>query len=244
MKAVLALSVITVVALQTAVLRAEPVTNSPPALTCPTPASVECGTVTTLTARVSDPEGGALSVVWAVNGASVQTNSLAASGTNLPVDVAFSAALPVGTNVVEVTATDDAGNSQSCFTTVTVVDTTPPVITSVSTTPKVLWPPNHKLITVHVRAEVTDTCDPHPTWRILSVTSSEAVNAHGTGHTSPDWLITDAHTVKLRAERSGKSKAGRVYTITVQASDASGNLSTPATVTVTVPHDMRGGKGH
>ena len=243
MKTVLALSVVTVISLQTAVLRAQPVTNLPPVVTCPAPVSAECGTPAVLAGTVSDPEGGALTVVWAVNGAGVLTNSLAATGTNLPISVSFSANLPVGTNIVELLAIDDAGNSASCFTTVTVVDTTPPVITSVSANPNVLWPPNHKLITVRVRAAVTDTCDPHPTWRITGVTSSEAANARGSGHTAVDWQITDDHTVKLRAERSGQSKAGRVYTITIQASDASGNLSAPATVTVSVPHDKGKGKG-
>jgi hypothetical protein len=41
--------------------------------------------------------------------------------------------------------------------------------------------------------------------------------------------------VKLRAERSGTGE-GRVYTITITATDASGNVS-KQTVTVAVPHD-------
>ena len=56
--------------------------------------------------------------------------------------------------------------------------------------------------------------------------------------TEVDWLITGDLTLELRAERSGRSKEGRVYTITVQCADASGNSST-AEVTVTVPHDQR-----
>jgi len=40
----------------------------------------------------------------------------------------------------------------------------------------------------------------------------------------------------LRAERSGNSD-GRVYTITYEATDASGN-STTATATVEVPHNQ------
>jgi hypothetical protein len=42
--------------------------------------------------------------------------------------------------------------------------------------------------------------------------------------------------MSLRAERSGTG-SGRVYTITVQCTDAAGN-STTKTVTVTVAHDQ------
>ncbi len=56
------------------------------------------------------------------------------------------------------------------------------------------------------------------------------------------WLVAGDHTLKLRAERSGKGRS-RIYTITIQATDASGNAST-ATCTVSVPHDQKkpGGK--
>jgi len=117
---------------------------------------------------------------------------------------------------------------------VTVVDTTPPVIGAVSADPNVLWPPNHKMIAVKVHAVVTDTCGP-ATWKIIGVSSNEAVDARGSGHTSPDWKITGDHTLTLRAERSGTG-SGRVYTITIQATDASGNIA-QKTVTVSVPHD-------
>jgi hypothetical protein len=63
------------------------------------------------------------------------------------------------------------------------------------------------------------------------------VNDIGDGNTSPDWEITGDHTVNLRAERSGANKAGRIYTITVQATDAAGNRSDSKTAKVTVPHD-------
>jgi hypothetical protein len=42
----------------------------------------------------------------------------------------------------------------------------------------------------------------------------------------------------LRAERSGIT-GPRVYTLTVEAEDAAGNVSEPKSVTVTVPHDLR-----
>jgi hypothetical protein len=208
------------------------ITNSPPSITCLTNTTAGCGT-SVLTAAVSDADGDALTVVWSVDGAAMQTNAVAGGDSLAGTNVSFAVILPLGTNVVAVTATDSSTNSAACSTTVTVVDTTPPVINSVTANPAVLWPPNHKMITVQVHANVTDTCGA-ATWKIISVTST--VDAKGSGHTSPDWQITGDHTVKLRAERSGKG-SGRIYIITIKATDLSGN-TTLTIVTVTVPHSQ------
>jgi hypothetical protein len=50
--------------------------------------------------------------------------------------------------------------------------------------------------------------------------------------------VLDAHTVLLRAERSWKGD-GRVYTVTVTATDAAGQATT-GEVTVTVPRRILG----
>jgi len=209
-------------------------TNEPLVIICAANSTNECGTATTVTVMVSGPPGAPLSVVWSLNGTAVQTNSLP-PGPTAGGDVSFTGVLPLGTNVLSVTVMDPIGNSASCSTLVTVVDTTPPVIGVVSADRNVLWPPNHKMIPVKVHAEVTDTCGP-ATWKVLRVSSNEAADAKGSGHTATDWKITGDHTLTLRAERSGKG-TGRVYTITIQASDVSGNTA-QKTVTVTVPHDQ------
>ena len=225
---------------------APPTTNAAPMVSCPGPMTVECGTPAMVTVAVGDSDGDALTVVWTVNGMAAQTNTIAAGGTNGTMAmVSFMDTLPLGTNQVAVMVSDSGTNSASpgtntasCATTVTVVDTTPPVIVSARAEPNVLWPPNHKLVDVRVFAHVTDTCS-DTTWKITKVASNESVNAKGSGHTDPDWIITGDHTVKLEAERSGQGN-GRVYTITIQAKDTSGNLSTPKTVTVTVPKSHGG----
>ncbi len=210
--------------------------NEAPVIVCPTPQVLECGSPATLTTLFSDPEGDALSVVWAVNGVAVATNSLPARAPGLPAMDSLTETLPLGTNMVSVTATDTGGNTVSCSTTVVVADTTPPVIVSASANPATLWPPNHRMVDVTATAQVRDACGP-TTWKIVRVTSNEPVNGRGDGNTSPDWVITGDHKLKLRAERAGNGH-GRVYTITLQAKDAAGNLSARKTVTVTVPHNQ------
>jgi len=181
---------------------------------------------------VTAPNLGNLTVVWTLNGAAVQTNLLAMR--TAETNVSFSAVLPLGTNLVAVTVSDTASNSASCSTTITVVDTTPPVIQSVTASPDVLWPPNHQLVPVRLQAMVSDECGP-ATWRIVTVSSDEGEDARGSGHTVPDWQIISNDSVLLRAELSGNGN-GRLYTITVQATDLSGN-SSQGLVTVSAPHD-------
>ena len=208
-----------------------------PTITCPEPMTVECGLPVVLMTQVFSPVGNALTVVWSINGATVQTNLVPASNPPLTTGVPASiAALPLGTNLVEVTATDGPSNAASCSTTITVVDAMPPVITSASVSPAVLWPPNHRMVTVALNATATDDCSA-VTWKIIGVYSNEAVNGRGDGNTAPDWQILGDRTVSLRAERSGNGM-GRVYSITLQAQDATGNLSAPTTVVVTVPKNQ------
>ena len=120
-------------------------------------------------------------------------------------------------------------------------DVTAPVISSLSASPSQLWPPNHKFVPVAVTVAATDNCSA-VTSSIVGVSSSEPVDGLGDGHTQPDWIVTGPLSVLLRSERSGLN-AGRTYTLTVQAVDASGNASS-GTTTVFVPHDQgrRGGR--
>lgn len=212
-----------------------PVTNTAPAIVCPADATVECGVYYTYTASVLDPDGDAVDVVWSVNGEVVQVDEVPAGGSEAT-ELEYTARLPLGVNTLTVTATDSEGNTSSCSSTITVEDTTPPVIVSASVTPNMLWPPNHKMVPVKVSAVVTDECG-ETTWRIVSISSNEAVNAPGSGNTAPDWEITGDATANLRAERSGRNRAGRIYTIVIEATDGSGNVSAPASVIVTVPHN-------
>ena len=87
----------------------------------------------------------------------------------------------------------------------------------------VLWPPNHKLVTVSLDdcAAITDECpiglapsaqstlDAH----ITAITADEAIDASGDGSTKDyDMRIVDVSTVEVRSERMGGGE-GRVYRV-------------------------------
>jgi hypothetical protein len=112
-------------------------------------------------------------------------------------------------------------------------DTSPPQILAASASPAVLWPPNHKMTPVTVAVSVTDDRDPAPTCRIESVASNEPIDAPGDGATGPDWEVTGALALRLRAERSATG-AGRIYRIGLRCEDASGNAATRS-IEVAVP---------
>jgi uncharacterized repeat protein (TIGR01451 family) len=109
----------------------------------------------------------------------------------------------------------------------------PPLIVGATATPNILWPPNHKMRDVTIAYDVVDNCGP-VTVDVL-VTSNEAADGTGDGHTSPDWTVIDANHVQLRAERSGRG-SGRIYSVALIVSD-SANQSATVTVPVSVPHD-------
>ena len=213
-------------------------TNAPPTLTCPAAAVVECGTEAELTAQVSDPEGDAMAVVWTLNGTAIQTNLVPASSPDTVSNLSISGSFPLGTNMLGIAVTDGT-NVTSCTSSVTVIDTTSPVISDVTASSTVLWPPDHRMVRVALRGSVSDVCGA-ATWSIIGVQCNEPTNALGDGNTPADWSIAGEDTVFLRAERSGRGDS-RIYSIQVQATDASGNHSEIQTVTVTVPKNL--GKG-
>ncbi len=142
---------------------------------------------------------------------------------------------PLGMTFVSATARDFAGNETSGKFVVAVADLTPPTIATLQASPDSLWPANHKMVPVTISAEVADIADPAPRAKIVAVASNEPANGSGDGNTNTDWRTTGDLTLELRAERSGGG-TGRIYTITVEATDASGNVS-QKTIDVHVTHD-------
>jgi len=203
--------------------------NPPPVITCPQDITVEC--TGNCGIQASDPQ-----LMPFFTGVSTTDNCPGVVITN-----DGPAFFDLGTKTVVFTATDSAGATANCSARVNVVDTRPPVI-SVALSRDTLWPPNHNLVDIVATVGVTDVCDPHPTFVLASITSSEPDDGLGDGDTVKDIQGAAPGTpdtaFRLRSERSG-SGSGRIYTILYTASDKSGNTA-QAKVTVTVPHDLSG----
>lgn len=147
----------------------------------------------------------------------------------------------LGDTEVTLTVTDNDGLTSSCNATVTVEDVTPPVI--VSLWPSCLYPPNKKFFCLNeYGVNLTDNCPGTiDVSTECSSTQPEDSSSKSSKH-DPDCVIgslMDASTVCLRAERGKKEKNGRVYTLSINATDAAGNNAMLG-VEVEVPKKKRG----
>jgi hypothetical protein len=111
--------------------------------------------------------------------------------------------------------------------------TTPPVIT-VSTTPTALWPPNGNMVPVSVSGTITDTG--------CTVTAATYAVIDEYGKVQPSGLVTlspkgaYSFTVLLEASRLGTDIDGRVYIVTVSASNSTSKTGSDVSAVI-VPHD-------
>ena len=167
-------------------------------------------------------------------------------GATITTSPASGSVFNVGTTTVTATATDASGNKTTSTFTVKVKESQPPVIKVVATPIVLLWPANGSYQTINVSQcvlSVTDNCSSIPvsSVKITKVTSDESENASGDadGNTTKDIKIaSDCKSVDLRRERKSTGN-GRVYTIYLSVTDASGNTSS-ATFKVIAPVSQTG----
>jgi len=191
--------------------------NKPPVAEAGEDQVVECtgqdGAQVTLDGSGStDPEGDALAYTWTWPGGS-------ATG------VVATVALPLGSHCVTLTVRDPSGHIDRDEVTIQVVDTTPPELT-VELFPNSLWPPNHKMADIEAEVHAEDLCGEVASLTLVSVVSSEPDNGRGDGNTDGDIAGVEVDTLdttfQLRSERQGMNRR-RIYTVTYQATDDSGN---------------------
>jgi len=145
---------------------------------------------------------------------------------------------------VALRVTDSLSGTDRIESTITVADTMPPDLRLVAS-PAILWPPNHRMIPVHLTWTAMDACTGDMPVRLVGILSSEPDDAPGGGdrETTGDIAGLDPGTpddaVLLRAERI-TGGPGRTYTIRYAAADAAGH-STTRDVIVTVPGRDRPG---
>jgi hypothetical protein len=110
--------------------------------------------------------------------------------------------------------------------------TTAPAIT-LSTSPKSLWPPNGKMVPVTVSGTITDTG--------CTVTTAAYAVTDEYGEVQPTGPVTlgpggaYSFTLLLQSSRLGTDLDGRLYTITVSASNNAGKTVSQAGAVI-VPH--------
>ncbi len=138
------------------------------------------------------------------------------------------------------TVLDTFGQMDQALTQVTVMDTQPPVIESITANPRCLWPPNHKLVLLRIGNELQvsdhDTCDSSPAVFIKNVQDSQPFLGGGSGNTTPDFVFGPG-AVCLRSERDGTQSSPRIYTVTLAVVDHAGNEADEA-IQIAVPHDQ------
>jgi large repetitive protein len=224
--------------------------HSPTAIaTGPATANEGGNTVTLDGTGSTDPDGDPLTYSWLQTGGPTVTLSDPNSATPTFSTPWVSASTPL---TFQLTVTDpyvgeDGDVASVANVTVTVLNiNTPPVLNSPRADVPVLWPPDHRMVQVHILGVVDPDQPPYnATITINKVTQDEATNGLGDGDTPVDAVIThnagSDDTLLIRAERSGKGN-GRVYHVHFTASDpesiALGNSPT-GVVTVTVPHDKK-----
>jgi len=133
----------------------------------------------------------------------------------------------LGNYLIGLSATNAGGTGKGTLA-LKIIDPTPPSITSLTPSIASIWPPNKKMVALTLTPGGTNLGS-NVVFKIISVSTNEPDG-------SVQWEITGPLSVNLLADRLGTG-TGRVYTITVQATDQAGSTSTMST-TVTVPHDQ------
>ncbi len=195
------------------------------------------GTSHTVTAHVFDVLGPFVgdTVAFAVAGgpAAVPSSGSATTDGSGNATFTFSNSPPnPGTNTI--TATDGGLTASATKAWIN----SPPNCSAVAADITILWPPNHKLVTITASGATDPDVGDSATLVIDGITQDEPVNGLGDGDTSPDGFLSSplSNKAQVRAERSGLSD-GRVYRLHFTATDTHG-ATCSGFVTVGVPHDQ------
>jgi sugar lactone lactonase YvrE len=195
----------------------------------------------TLAGQVSDFDGDVLTYEWLegtdplVSG--LRTTIIGGDPVDLPSHDITN--FTIGFHTLTLHVNDGVNDPVTGDITVEIIDSTAPTLAPVPNK-TILWPPNHKMVDIMIEANAGDNSG-DPVTLSATVSSNEPEDGLDDEDEAPDWselVIDQANGIidlQLRSERSG-SGDGRVYTITITATDASGN-SSQSLVEIIVPHD-------
>jgi hypothetical protein len=193
-------------------------------------------TVTLNGLQSSDPDADPLTYVWTQIGGPAVTLMYDPNDPGHTEPMFYTPWVSADTPVkFKLTVSDPYGFTSSDVVTVTIINWhTPPDVSNARADVGALWPPDHKLIPVHILGVVMPSDD---TIKITKVTQDEPTNGLGDGDTTPDAFISaNGDSAQLRAERSGKGD-GRVYRLYFTVPDPEQSAS--GWVKVMVPHDKK-----
>jgi Ca-activated chloride channel family protein len=150
-------------------------------------------------------------------------------GTSLEVDVSGSAM---------VCYDDNEGNFVDCvpIPQAQINVNSPPDCSTAAPSLSVIWPPNHKFVSISVVGVTDPEGDPF-TITVDSIWQDEPVDTLGDGSFTPDGMGVGTDTAEVRAERMGGGN-GRVYHISFTVMDEKG-ATCSGEVLVGVPHDVQ-----
>lgn len=150
-----------------------------------------------------------------------------AGGTGMGNQAVVSTSLPLGHSAFVLHVYDEDLGSNAAPLDINVADSTAPTLT-LSPQNACVWPPDHKRLRFRLGTDViataTDVCDLAPTVRIVNVTSNQPDNSPGDGNTVNDTSFS-SNAFCIRRERT-LPLGERIYSVTIEARDASGNLTT------------------
>jgi hypothetical protein len=223
------------------------VDNSPPKATV-NPASQVIGASATevkISAELADFDGNLLNYRWLVDdqvrtSSEIQTD-WGGNPVSIPPLIIPADDLPDGPHQVQLMV-GDGSNPEVEASAVINVDRTAPTLAPKLLDVSILWPPDHTLRAVTIAANAGDNLT-IPVTLAVAVQSNEPADDGGDGSTDVDWYMdsdgnpTGIIALRLRAERSGDG-TGRIYTVTITATDEVGNQSSSA-VQISVPHDSK-----
>jgi hypothetical protein len=186
----------------------------------------------TVTLSATDNPGG-----WGVYGITYNaTGAQAIPGTSVSGSTAVFNITAEGQTPIGFFASDNAGNVETPKTLIARLDKTPPILTSTAT-PATIWPPNGKMVQVTISGRITDNVSGVDRASGTFAVSDEYGKVQPAGSFAIGSDGSYSFVISLEAARNGTDQDGRLYTITVRATDIAGNAGSTQ-VGVIVPHDQ------